>query len=85
MIKHKSRWPHSQPCETVWMKPKPDSRSVQRRGLVLRRAVKTPCLGKNRPNQRPVDLCSHKITKTKAPTFVIQSQEIAAFFSLFGK
>ncbi|XP_003962354.3 speedy protein A isoform X3 [Takifugu rubripes] len=84
MLKHKSRWPHSQPYETVWMKPKPDPRSVPlRRGLVLRRAVKAPCLGRNRPNQRPSDLCSNKITKSKAPTFVIQSQEIAAFFSLF--
>lgn len=84
MIKHKSRWPYSQPYETVWMKPKPDPCSAPlRRGLVLRRAVKTPCLGKNRLNHRPADLCSNKTTKSK--TFVIQSQEIAAFFSLFGK
>lgn len=86
MVKNKRRWPHSQPYETVWMKPKPDPGSVPlRRGLTLRRAVRTPRLRTNRPNQGPADLCCNKTTKSKAPTFVIQSQEIAAFFSLFGK
>lgn len=86
MMKHKSRCHHPPPYETVWEKPTTGSHSVQiRKELGLGRADSCPRLGKNRPSQHPVDTCCAKRTKSIARTFAISSQEITAFFKLFGK
>lgn len=80
MMKHTQRWCQTPPSVTVRVRPSTSHSLQLRRGLRLKRDAQGPP-GKSQPSQRPDDICYAKVP----PTIVIQRQEMASFFRLFGK